>query len=145
MLTVESARPEDLEPIYAWLKSHIDEYEDLQTIDYPKVIAWVRKNIERNLPDFRRVYWNGTLAGYYCFTPSDEKMELDSLYIFPEFQGRGIGTAILKKCLAESDKNVFLYVFKANTRAYALYKRMGFQVVKDIKTRYIMEYKKQGC
>ena len=145
MLTFEPAKPEDLEPIYTWLKGHIETYEDLQSIDYPKVIAWVRRNIESKFSDFRRVYWNGTLAGYYCLTPNEEKMELDSLYIFPEFQGRGIGTSILQKCLEESPCSLFLYVFKANIRAFELYQRMGFQVVKELKTRYIMEYEKQGC
>lgn len=143
MLTYEPAKPEDLEPLYALNQDLINRYEDLESIDYPKVLSWVHQNLERTLPSFTRVYQDGILAGYYCLSPNAGKMELDSLFVFPEFQNQGIGTAILQKCLEESDVSVFLYVFKRNTRAYELYRRMGFQVTKDIKTRYIMEYQKQ--
>lgn len=143
MLTFEQAMPEDLEPLYALNKGLIDQYEDLTSIDYPKVLNWVGKNLEHNLPSFTRIYQDGILAGYYCLSSDNGKMELDSLFTFPESQGQGIGTAVLKKCMEESEVPVFLYVFKKNIRAFELYRRMGFRVTKEMKTRYIMEYQRQ--
>lgn len=70
-------------------------------------------------------------------------MELDDLYIIPELRSKGIGTAIVKKCFEESDGTIFLYVFAKNVRAIALYEKLGFKIVKNIRdTRYIMEREK---
>ena len=67
-------------------------------------------------------------------------MELDDLYIFPEFRSKGIGSVIIQKCIEESDSTIFLYVFAKNVRAIALYEKLGFKIVKNIRdTRYIME------
>lgn len=135
------AVPEDAETLYELNRQLIDTYEDLDSIDYPKVLAWVRRNLEQNLPHFVRVLADGVLVGYYCLRPEGESMELDSLFVLPPYQNRGIGTQILKKCLEESDAPVFLYVFRKNTRAAALYQRMGFRVIKEVgATRWIMEH-----
>ena len=146
ILTCESARPEDLDTLFQLNRQLIDTYEDVTAIDYNRVLTWVRKNLEKNLPHFTRIFSDGSLAGYYCLMSSGEKIELDSLFVLPEFQNRGIGTHILKKCQKETPSILFLYVFQKNTRALALYKRLGFQIVKETGTsRYIMEYQKQGC
>lgn len=139
-LTYAPALPEDVETLFQLNKQLIDTYEDLSTIDYPKVLQWVRRNLQQNLPSFRRVLYDGTLAGFYCLTKEEEKTELDSLFVLPSYQNKGIGTAILQKCQAENAP-LFLYVFKRNTRALTLYKRLGFQITQEVgKTRYIMEY-----
>ena len=69
--------------------------------------------------------------------------ELDSLFLFPEFQGRGIGTAVLRHCQAVSPA-LRLFVFKENIRALSLYQKLGFEVTAEAgTTRYIMEWKNQ--
>lgn len=146
MLTYKAAQQEDIEPLFLLNKQLIEEYEDLDSIDYDRVLNWVHRNLEQNLSHFTRVFWAGKLAGYYCLLPSGEKTELDSLFVLPEFQGRGIGTAILKKCQQEAEGTLFLYAFRKNVRALALYERLGFQIVKEVgATRFIMEYQNQGC
>lgn len=145
MLTYQTAGEEDAKPLFRLNKQLIDEYEDLDSIDYPKVLQWVSSNISRHISSFSRVMLDGTLVGYYCLLPCEGKMELDSLFVLPQFRGQGIGTQILKKCQAEATVPIFLYVFRRNTRAQALYERMGFQIVKQVgSTRYIMEYQNQS-
>lgn len=145
MLTYKAAQQEDIEPLFLLNKQLIDEYEDLESIDYDRVLRWVHRNLEQNLSHFTRVFWDGTLAGYYCLCPKDGKTELDSFFVLPAFQGRGIGTEALRKCQREAAGPIFLYVFRKNIWAIALYERLGFQIVKEIgTTRYIMEYEPQG-
>lgn len=145
MLTYEPAKQADIEPLFALNRQLIEDYEDLASIDLPEVLNWVHRNIERNLPAFCRILWNGELAGYFCLKLFDGKAELDSLFVLPKFRSLGIGTAVLQKCQQEAAP-LFLYVFRRNTRALALYRRLGFKIVKEVgKTRYIMEYKNQGC
>ena len=143
-ITFEPAREEDILPIYALNKALIDRYEDCAAIDYDRVLAWVKENIRRNLASFSRVLAGGRIAGYFSLGPSEEKTELDSLFILPEFQNRGIGTQILRYCQNRTENTLFLYVFKENTGAINLYKRLGFEIsAQPRKTAWIMEYKKQ--
>ena len=146
MISYTPAQEADILPIFQLNQDLIDKYEDLASIDYDRILDWVRKNIETQLPHFRRVLLDGKLAGYFCLCPSDDKWEADSLFVFPEFQNQGIGTQVLKDCLRESDGKLFFYVFKENTGALRLYERLGFRIVKEAReTAYIMEYEKQGC
>lgn len=139
-LTYQKATAEDIEPIFAFNKELIDKYENIQNIEYDKVLSWVRRKIENNISEYSCVLCDGQKAGYFHFYPSEGMRELDDLYIFPEFQNQGIGTEIIKKCCTESETPVFLYVFIKNDKAVALYKRLGFKVVKTIdNSRYIMQ------
>ena len=71
-------------------------------------------------------------------------MELDDLYIFPEYRNQQIGTKVIEKCLSETDLPVYLYVFIKNTKAVALYERLGFRVIETIKdSRYIMQFERE--
>lgn len=133
----------DTERIYASNKELIDTYEAVENIDYEKVLQWVLKKIETNIDEYIAVFLDGKKVGYYHFYPSEGKMELDDLYIFPEFQSKGIGSTIIQGCIEESDSTIFLYVFAKNVRAIVLYQKLGFKIVKNIRnTRYIMEREK---
>ena len=126
-LVFQKARPEDIEVLFRFNRDLIDRYEAVQSIPYEGVLAWVRKKIEENIESYTRIYADGCLAGFYRFLPNGDKMELDDLYIFPEFQNRGIGTAVIRDCCEKGP--VMLYVFRKNTRALALYRRLGFREV----------------
>ena len=140
MVEFASAEQRDLPLLFALNKALIEEYEDLTAIDLPRVLHWVERNLEAHLTDFRRVLWNGELAGFFCLCEG----ELDSLFIFPEFRGKGIGTQVIRYC-QDSSPSMLLYVFRKNTRAVELYRRMGFQITKEVgSTRYIMEWKNQN-
>ena len=138
-LTFQTAQVEDTETLFRLSRDLIDQYEDIQAIPYEGVLAWVRQKIQENIRSYTRIYADGRHAGFYRFVPNGEEMELDDLYIFPEFRNRGIGTRILQKCCRESDRTVMLYVFRRNVRAAALYERCGFHVRETVhNTRYIM-------
>ena len=103
------------------------QYEDVSSIDYDRVLAWVRRKIEENISEYRRIILDGAHAGYFHFCPAGDGWELDDLYVFPEFQNRGVGTAVIRDCCAKGP--VMLYVFTKNTGALALYHRLGFREV----------------
>lgn len=62
-LCYEPACQEDLEPLFQLNKQLIEQYEDLSSIDYPKVLAWVRRNLQRNPSGVTRVLRDGILVG----------------------------------------------------------------------------------
>lgn len=138
-LSYQLALPEDVDTIFRFNKDLIDRYENIQDISYDDVLGWVRRKIEKAIHTYTRIYADGVHVGFYRFVANEEKMELDDLYIFPEFQSRGIGTCVIEKCCVETEKPVMLYVFIRNTGAWQLYQRLGFEIRENIRgSRYIM-------
>ena len=142
-LTYKPAQAADIEPLFTFNQELIDAYEDKTQIELHKVLAWVRRKLEQQIQDYTCIYADGRKAGYFhFFAPDNTVMELDDLYIFPAFRGLGIGSAVIRRCCASTDRPVELYVFRANTRALALYQRLGFRIkartchISD--TRYIL-------
>ena len=146
MLTYGPASAEDVDVLFPMVEELIDRYEDFSVMNREKILAWSRKSIGDHLPDYSRIYLNGQLAGFYSLWTEADKTEIDNLFLLPPFRGQGIGTAVLKKCIAETAQNLFLYVFRENSGAVRLYQRLGFRTVQEVgTTRYIMEYRKEGC
>jgi GNAT superfamily N-acetyltransferase len=54
---------------------------------------------------------------------------LEHLYVTPQWQGRGIGSALLTRARSEHPGGLELWVFEPNARAAALYARAGFAVI----------------
>lgn len=134
----------DIEPLFGLCKALIDQYEDTARIDYPAVLGWTRRKLERQISEYRRILWDGQHVGYLHFAPSQGQMELDDFYIFPEFQHRGIGSAVLHLLREETELPIFLYVFLENEGALRLYHRLGFREVHRVDgTRCIMTWRKE--
>lgn len=128
-LTYQPAQQEDIEVIYTFVKELIDLYEDKSQINLPKVMAWVRQKLQAQIQEYTCVFSAGQKVGYYHFSPFDSnRMELDDLYVFPSYRGRGIGTAVVQKCCAETNQPILLYVFRKNKRALAFYEKLGFTI-----------------
>ena len=140
-LVYKRAQIEDIQRIYELSKDLIDQYEDIQNIEYEKVLQWVYKKIEKNISEYSCIYVENTKAGYVHFSEEDGMYEIDDLYIFDEYQNQGIGTQVIHQCIDQAENVIYLYVFIKNERAVSLYKRIGFKITETIKdTRYIMKY-----
>jgi ribosomal protein S18 acetylase RimI-like enzyme len=134
-----SASEADIPVIYAQAKNLIDTYEDLASIDYDKVMDWVRRKISKHISSYTAVVLSDKPCAYYRLCDDGE---LDDLYVLPDFQNRGIGSKILEKCILESVNPLYLYVFSANTRAISFYEKHGFSLREKVgKTRLILNRK----
>ena len=137
-LRYEPARAEDGPVIFGFAKELIERYETDPDLDLEMALGWTKRKIEKRIDEYTRVLCDGEVAGYYRFAPDGDKMELDDLYVLPEYRNRGVGTAVLRRCLAQG-KPIYFYVFTGNARAVALYEREGFRKVEDVSpTRMIM-------
>jgi GNAT superfamily N-acetyltransferase len=54
---------------------------------------------------------------------------LRDLYVRPDWQGRGIGRALLDKAKALNSRRLTLWTFERNANARAFYEAMGFCVI----------------
>lgn len=109
--------------------------------------TWQRSYFQRHFnPDtLRLITVDGEVAGALQVQYRTEEIFLACLEIAPPYQGRGIGTAVMRQLMDEADrasKPVALRVLKSNRRARSLYQRLGFGVTGENETHYIMAYEK---
>ncbi len=75
------------------------------------------------------------------FKPGDH-MFLIEIQIDAPYQGKGIGTQLIKKVINEAkvkDLPLRLQVLKENDKARKLYLRLGFRQVSETETHIVME------
>ena len=138
-LTELPATTEDISTIFAMAKELIDTYEDLESIQYDKVISWVQSKIEDHISEYSCVFFKNVKIGYYRLVHGMQSLELDDLYILPEHRNKGYGSQILRTCYQSSELPIFLYVFCRNTDAIRFYVKHGFWIQQQVSpTRYIM-------
>ena len=109
-------------PIDAWpLQMFFDELAQVDTRRY--VVAEVDGHIV-------------AYAGLMCIEPI---ADIQTIAVVPEFEGKGIGSAILSELIAEARRrraaDVLLEVRADNPRAQSLYLRFGFEQI-HIRPRY---------
>jgi ribosomal protein S18 acetylase RimI-like enzyme len=77
----------------------------------------------------------GRDAGVLIVEDSPGFVYLGRIEIHPDYQGRGIGSGVIRGLLR--DRPVELDVLAVNRRAHALYRRLGFHEVRhdDVRTR----------
>ena len=123
------AQEVDIDVIYTLCKENIERYET-DPIPMEKVLPWCRRKIENQFADYRAILADDEKAGYFHLSLcEDGRLELDDLYLLPDYRGKGIGTEVLRYAVAQAkaqNTKVFLYVFRKNEGAVRLYQREGF-------------------
>lgn len=77
---------------------------------------------------------DGADAGYIFVIRYETHIQLADIAILPEFQGKGIGTVLIKRLQAEARGRglpMGLGVFKINLGAQKLYRSLGFERVSE--------------
>jgi [ribosomal protein S18]-alanine N-acetyltransferase len=130
---VEKADKEDAAKVMAshdpWLKLGRTYEKCLATINNPLAESYIMKCDDKVI-GVATIQLKGALVGY-----------IQTLILIPEFQGHTLGSQMitfLEKRIHEVSPNVFLCVSDFNMDALRLYKKMGFEVIGEIKN-YIAE------
>ncbi|WP_449536401.1 N-acetyltransferase family protein [Ferdinandcohnia sp. Marseille-Q9671] len=93
----------------------------------------MKLRIERSIVYVAEV--EGRVVGFanYSTVRDGGKVELAAIYLYPEFQGRGIGTALIQQAVKELEgiKKVYINVEKDNKIGMNFYKAKGFEIVKE--------------
>ncbi len=85
----------------------------------------------------------GQRVGILQVEESAEAISLNQIEVLPEFQGMGIGTAVVQSLMTRCDhegKPLSLHVFRTNTSAQRLYERLGFVVSGQVDPGVEMTY-----
>jgi len=90
--------------------------------------------------DYQIIVVDGNDVGEIILVEREADLHIASIEILPEYQGQGIGTAIIKDILARAARAglpVRLQVLKVNP-ARRLYERLGFAVIGETEIHYLM-------
>ena len=78
---------------------------------------------------------DGIVVGFtnYSNVRDGGVVELAAIYLDPDFQGKGIGSALIQQAVTELDgiKEIYLNVEKENTIGMNFYQAKGFEIVKE--------------
>jgi ribosomal protein S18 acetylase RimI-like enzyme len=77
---------------------------------------------------------NGKVVGHFVFIVGEKEDQLESIYVSPEFQGKGVGSQFWNeiKNLTTKGKIIKVNVISYNQNAISFYEKLGFVKVKDL-------------
>lgn len=139
--TLRKVTMEDLDFIYSIKKITLKKY-------IGKIWGWDEKyqqdDLRKNfiMENNKIIVLKGKDIGILETNENKDEIYIVELGVHPDFQGYGIGTSIIEsivKSAIERGKKTKLGVFKINSRAKKLYERIGFRLLKESDTHFIME------
>ena len=142
-LSYRAALPEDFDFLFRLHKMAMREYVEASfgPWDEDWQAAYYRKHFN---PALLKIIQSGGIdVGVLYVQERAEELFVVNLEILPEYQRRGIGTAVIRQLTARAQsqsKQVALQVLKTNISARSLYQRLGFGVTGENDTHYIMAW-----
>lgn len=140
-LSFRKAHTRDSEFVFTVKKAAFREYVEQVwgwDDDYQKELH----NRRFDSQDLRIIQFRGTDVGFLATSSTPDTLKVNQLFILPEYQGKGIGSACVTFILDDASlerKSVALQVLKVNTRGIAFYQRLGFIIVGESSTHFQME------
>ena len=92
--------------------------------------------------EFNVIQLSGVYVGIMAIVQESDSVKLNQMFVLPEYQGRGIGTACTIRVIegaAASGLPVRLRVLKVNSRAIAFFQRLRFKSIGESDTHVLME------
>ena len=121
------------------LKSIFDYAQNLSLEEINQINDYVKSNVPKELNNYKVICIDDKKVGCLLITNKDDGVLLDEIYLEEKYRNKGIGTSIIKEILSNYNI-VYLWVYKLNTKALSLYKKLGFKIINETKTRYYMKY-----
>ena len=132
------SQPRDL-TIRAFVEDDFDDlvssWHETNLVSY----RYVAEQQKHTLADAQRFFRNHVLPACQVLVATRAEQRLGMLAleapwirqfaVFPEYQRRGIGTALLQKAHEQSPVELRLFTFQRNAKARAFYEKHGFAAV----------------
>ena len=140
-LSFRKAQANDSEFVFTVKKAAFREYVE-------QVWGWddnYQKELHHRrfaLQDIQIIQFRGIDVGFLATSNTSDTLKVNQLFILPEHQGRGIGSACMTRIVDDANleqKSVTLQVLKVNTRGITFYQRLGFSIVGENPTHFQME------
>ena len=133
---------DDVDKLIEYKKETVFKYaNNLSEEEKNKINNYINNNIPREIKNYCNIVVNDNIVGCLLLIDKEDSKLLDEIYLKKEYRNKGIGTDIIKNITKENNI-IYLWVYKSNTRAISLYKKLGFSIIQEEKTRYYMKYEK---
>lgn len=116
-----------IEKIWGW-------DEDYQIQDF---------NTDFKLSDFKIIVSEDNDIGFLQLEEFNNNLYITEMHLVPNYRGKGIGSQIIKDILEDEknrNKTICIGCFILNQKAKNLYERLGFKVMNETESHYLMEY-----
>ena len=140
-LKFRKAQTTDSEFVFAVKKAAFREYVE-QIWGWDDIYQRDLHNRRFASQDLRIIQFCGADVGFLSTSNTPDTLNVDQIYLLPEYQGKGIGAACMRRIIDDANqeqKPVTLQVLKINTRATAFYQRLGFTIVNENATHFQMK------
>lgn len=108
---------------------------------WPEITLREQFRSEIDLANCHLILADGRRAGYISIEDRGRFWYIDAIAIARRYQGKGVGTTVLRDVLADAGRlPVRLNVLHVN-RARLLYERLGFRIIGRDDRRQIMEWR----
>ena len=135
---LECATKDDTELLISYkLATILDYAKDLPKGEIEEITNYVKDTIPIQIDDYEIIIINNKKVGCLLLENYEDGILLNELYLDKNYRRKGIGTNILN-----NNSKVYLWVYKENTLALNLYKKLGFKIKESTETRYFMKYDK---
>ena len=107
-----------------------------------------RREYDTRFPDadYRIIMVDQQPAGRIWVGSDDQQLRLLDIALLPEFQNRGVGTALLQRLKSHAEsagKALRHMVFVLNNNADRFYERLGFKQIEDFGAYKHMEWRRE--
>ena len=139
---LEFATKDDIKLLISYkLATILDYAKDLPKGEIEKITNYVKTTVPIHIDDYKIIIINNKKVGCLLLEKYEDGILINELYLDKNYRRKGIGTNILNNILNNNSK-VYLWVYKENTIALNLYKKLGFKIKETTETRYFMQYDK---
>jgi ribosomal protein S18 acetylase RimI-like enzyme len=146
---------EDLVRIYASTRAgelaQVTWWDDAQKLEFCRQQYDAQKReYDSHFPrsEYDVILLDGRAVGRIWVGRDEEEIRLLDIALLPEAQNRGVGTALLKRLMDESErtgKRLRHMVFILNKDALRFYERLGFEVFEDVGGYQHMEWRPKSA
>lgn len=134
MIQTRQCRLEDLDAMFGVVNAAAVAYKGVIPADRWHEPYMLRAELESEIAD-GVAFWigeeDGQVVGVMGIQDRGEVSLVRHAYTLPAFQGKGVGTTLLRHVLTLTDKPVLIGTWAAATWAIDFYRRNGFVLVSD--------------
>lgn len=138
MLSTRPYQPNDFDYVNDMIKSNMRPYFELYDIKWEEDDTFL-KSLDKGIREIIR--YDDVDCGFYHLVTDGGCGKLNIIQIHKAYQGKGIGTSMIKQIeedLIKQDLHLIrLTVFRANP-AYKLYVKMGYEIENETPVKFRM-------
>lgn len=132
----------DINKLVDYKKKNILEYSNnLSKEEKEEINNYANITVHKYINNYQNIIIDKKVVGCILTTKEKDGILLEEIYLEEEYRSNGIGTTIINNIIKDNNI-IYLWVYKMNKKAIALYKRLGFNIIDETETRYYMKYNK---